>query len=379
MCSLTVILTTPGATTAQIAPEVAKVASQLTICQRTPAWVIPRHDAQIRRSTRLLYTYFPPAQWRGRAEAMDIRESFHSAVTKADSAHAEHMRRLNHTLIREQLADHPDLWDKVSPKYSPGCKRTVISDDYYPTLGRKNVKLETDKIEGFTADGIKFAGHDAAERFDLIVLATGFDTFGFLSPIQITGRNGRPLEDIWSKASHAYKGVTVPDLPNFAMLYGPNTNLSHNSLILVIEAQTRYISVLIDKVVQARRRGQSLALCPSEERTIAYCHDLQLALAKTSFADPNCTSWWRRDDGIVTNNWAGTAVDYQKNLASVDWADYVAYGSAAYDIDELQRKVKITKIGRVVEETTLSRTALGVAALGTVGLIVQAFLLNMWS
>ncbi len=334
MCSLTVILTTPGATTAQIAPEVAKVASQLTICQRTPAWVIPRHDAQIRRSTRLLYTYFPPAQWRGRAEAMDIRESFHSAVTKAD---------------------------------------------YYPTLGRKNVKLETDKIEGFTADGIKFAGHDAAERFDLIVLATGFDTFGFLSPIQITGRNGRPLEDIWSKASHAYKGVTVPDLPNFAMLYGPNTNLSHNSLILVIEAQTRYISVLIDKVVQARRRGQSLALCPSEERTIAYCHDLQLALAKTSFADPNCTSWWRRDDGIVTNNWAGTAVDYQKNLASVDWADYVAYGSAAYDIDELQRKVKITKIGRVVEETTLSRTALGVAALGTVGLIVQAFLLNMWS
>src|SRR6202000_1462079 len=116
-----------------------------------------------------------------------------------------------------------------------------------PTLLRKNVKLETDKIERFTVDGIKFKGHDSADQFDLIVLATGFDTFSFLSPIKITGRNGKPLEEIWAHASYAYKGVTIPDLPNFGMLYGPNTNLSHNSLILVIEAQTKYLSVLIDK------------------------------------------------------------------------------------------------------------------------------------
>ena len=305
---------------------------------------------------------------------MDVRESFHSAVTQSDSAYADLMRSMNHTLLREQLPDRPDLWEKLSPKYHPGCKRTVISDDYYPALLRKNVKLETDRIERFSADGIKFMGHDSADKFDLIVLATGFDTFSFLSPLKITGRNGKSLEEIWSKATYAYKGVTVPDLPNFGMLYGPNTNLSHNSLILVIEAQTKYMSVLIDRVLQSRRKGQSLALCPSEEKTMNYWHDLQLALQKTSFADPNCNSWWKREDGIVTNNWAGTAVDYQKTLSTVNWSDYHAFGSAALEVDLLGSGGKVTKIRRVTEETKLSRTALSVFTVGVVGLLVQSML-----
>ncbi|KIX10675.1 uncharacterized protein Z518_01759 [Rhinocladiella mackenziei CBS 650.93] len=366
-----------GATTAQIAPEVAKVASQLTICQRTPAWVIPRHDSEIPQWKRWIYTYLPPARWRGRAEAMDFRESFHSAVTKSDSPYADLMRSMNHNLIRQQLPDRPDLWGKLSPNYHPGCKRTVISDDYYPTLARKNVKLETDKIERFTDDGIKFVGHSSADKFDLIVLATGFDTFSFLSPMEITGRNGRPLKEIWANASHAYKGVTVPDLPNFGMLYGPNTNLSHNSLILVIEAQTKYISVLIDQVLKARREGQSLALCPSEEQTLNYFSSLQMALQKTSFSDPNCNSWWKRDDGIITNNWAGTAIDYQKNLTTVEWADYIAFGTASHEIDALSRNHCVTRIHRVVEETSLSRTALGVFAVGAIGLFVHGILLSI--
>jgi hypothetical protein len=308
---------------------------------------------------------------------MDFRESFHSAVTKSDSAYAELMRSMNSNLLREQLPDRPDLWEKLAPTYHPGCKRTVISDDYYPTLLRKNVRLETSGIERFTADGIKFEGKDSVDKFDLIVLATGFDTFSFLSPIKITGRNGKSLEEIWAHAPYAYKGVTVPDLPNFAMLYGPNTNLSHNSLILVIEAQTKYLSVLVDKVLQARRKGQTLALCPLEEKTLSYWHDLQLALQKTSFSDPNCNSWWKRDDGIITNNWAGTAIDYQNNLSAVDWADYYAFGSAAGDFDMLGRNGATTKIRRVVEETTLSRTALSVFVMGFLGIVVQAIVWRM--
>ncbi|EXJ75499.1 uncharacterized protein A1O5_00005 [Cladophialophora psammophila CBS 110553] len=366
-----------GATTAQIAPEVAKLASQLTICQRTPAWVIPRHDKKISDWMQMLFAYFPPARWRVRAEAMDFRESFHSAVTQSDSAYANLMRSMNYNLLREQLPNRPDLWEKLSPNYHPGCKRTVISDDYYPTLLRKNVKLETHKIVRFTTDGIRFEGHDSAEKFDLIVLATGFDTFSFLSPIKITGRNGRPLEEIWAKAAYAYKGVTAPDLPNFGMLYGPNTNLSHNSLILVIEAQTKYISELVNKILQARRKGEELALCPSEEKTLRYWHDLQMALQKTSFADPNCNSWWKRADGIITNNWAGTAIDYQKNLATVKWADYHAFGLAGIEVDTFATGGEVTKIRRVVEETRLSRTVLGVFVVGVVGLIVQGIAWRM--
>ncbi len=358
-----------GATTAQILPEVAKVASQVTVCQRTPAWVIPRHDSHIPEWKKLLYTCLPPARWRERAEAMDLRESFHSAVTKADSPYADHMRALNHALMRAQLPNRPDLWEKLSPNYSPGCKRTVISDDYYPALARKNVRLETGRIERFTSQGIKFAERDSEDHFDLVVLATGFDSLSFLSPMRISGRNGRPLQEVWASAPHAYKGVTVPDIPNFAMLYGPNTNLSHNSLILVIEAQTKYISALIEKVIQARRRGQCLALVPSEAQTMSYCHDLQLALQKTSFADPNCTSWWRREDGTITNNWAGTAVEYQENLAKIDWADYLAFGSASEEIDRMAKNRQVTKISRVVEETRLSRTALSIFTV-SIGLVV---------
>jgi hypothetical protein len=305
---------------------------------------------------------------------MDFRESFHSAVTQSESTYADLMRSMNYNLLREQLPNRPDLWEKLSPKYHPGCKRTVISDDYYPALLRSNVKLETNRIERFTADGIKFEGRDSADSFDLIVLATGFDTFSFLSPIKITGRHAKSLEEIWSQAPYAYKGVTVPNLPNFGMLYGPNTNLSHNSLILVIEAQARYISALIDKVLHARRRGESLALYPSEEKTLNYWHDLQLALQQTSFSDPNCNSWWKREDGIITNNWAGTAVDYQKNLSVVNWADYHAFGSAGADIDSLGRGGQVTKIRRVVEETRLSRSVLSILIVGIFGLAMQSFI-----
>ncbi|OAG35978.1 hypothetical protein AYO21_09838 [Fonsecaea monophora] len=367
-----------GATSAQIAPEIARLASEITICQRTPAWVIPRHDEKIPHWQQTLHTYLPPARWRARAEAMDFRESFHSAVTQADSAYADLMRSMNYNLLREQLPNRPDLWDKLSPRYHPGCKRTVISDDYYPTFLRQNVKLETDKIERFTRDGIKFQGHDSAEKFDLIVMATGFDTFSFLSPIGITGRNRRRLEDIWAKATYAYKGVTVPDLPNFGMLYGPNTNLSHNSLILVIEAQTKYISVLVNKVLQARRTGGGLALCPSEEKTLSYWLDLQKALQQTSFADPNCNSWWKRADGLITNNWAGTAIDYQKNLATVEWTDYDAFGMGGSEVAMFGTADKATKIRRVVEETRLSRTSLGLLLVGIVGFILQSIAWTAW-
>jgi cation diffusion facilitator CzcD-associated flavoprotein CzcO len=168
-------LTSPGATTAQVVPEVAKIAKHLTVVQRSPAWVIPRHDQEIPAWKRALLKWVPPIRWRYRAEAMDIRESFFYAVTQAESPYAQHMRELNYKLMRDQLTDRPDMWEKLTPKYSPGCKRSVISDDYYPALGRDNVHLETNKIERVTSKGIKFEGKPE-EEFDLIINCTGFES-----------------------------------------------------------------------------------------------------------------------------------------------------------------------------------------------------------
>lgn len=213
-----------GATAAQIVPEVAKVASRLTVCQRTPNWVIPRLDTDVSSLQQNLLTYIPPLRMRKRSLSMDFRESFYSAVTDSQSYFSRRTRNWCLDGMRTQLAHKPELWEKLTPNYPPGCKRVILSDDYYPALGRDNVDLETRRISRITETGIEFEG-GVSQEYDLIILATGFRTVEFMHPIQIRGSKGRSLSDIWKDGASAYHGVTVEDMPNFGMFYGPNTNL----------------------------------------------------------------------------------------------------------------------------------------------------------
>jgi hypothetical protein len=178
-----------------------------------------------------------------------------------------------------------------------------------------------------------------------------------MHPLKVFGRKGRSLTEIWHGLPRAYKGVTIEDVPNFGMLFGPNTNLSHNSLILVIEAQSRYISTLVDAVLDVKARGKHLSLMPKLEAIESYNLDLQKALNKTSFADPNCNSWWKNSEGIITNNWSGTAVDYQNLISDVIWEDYEIEETDGSETFILRRKAS-THIGRVKEEAHLSTSTL---------------------
>jgi len=132
--------------------------------------------------------------------------------------------------LEAELPDRQDLWDKLTPKYNPGCKRIIISDDYFPTLGKPNVSLETRSIDSISGNKIKVKEEggevvDVDQEFDLLVCATGFKTVDFMHPIELYGRNGRSLSDVWKDGAQAYYGTCVVDMPNFGMLYGPNTNL----------------------------------------------------------------------------------------------------------------------------------------------------------
>lgn len=158
---------------------------------------------------------------------MDFRESFHSAIFDGNSDFAQLIRQWCTGMMQQQLAHKPELWDTLTPNYSPGCKRVIISDDYYPALGRDNVDLETGRIIRITEKGIEIEGKGEQE-YDLIVLATGFKTVDFMYPIQVYGAGGRSLGDIWKNGAMAYLGTTVEDLPNFGMFYGPNTNLGQS-------------------------------------------------------------------------------------------------------------------------------------------------------
>ncbi|KAL4791684.1 hypothetical protein BDV19DRAFT_401108 [Aspergillus venezuelensis] len=346
-----------GATSAQIVPEVAKVASHLTVFQRTPNWLIPRFDTAISPLQQALLTYCPPLRIRKRSTTMDFRENFHEIIRDQNSQTAGMVRNITAKRLKTQLADKPELWDKLTPNYAPGCKRLILSDDYYPALNRKNVDLETRRISRVTETGIEVED-GAHEEFDFIILATGFRTVEFMCPIEIHGSNGRSLTDIWKNGASALHGVTVEDLPNLGMFYGPNTNLGHSSIILMIEAQSRYLNAIVGKVLQARARGDTLSIKPDVTALLKFNKSLQEELAKSSFADSNCSSWYKTDEGKITNNWAGTVIDYQRNLAKVSWEDYVIEGTAK----DAVKPRETTHLGRVHEETYISSRSLALTA-----------------
>ncbi|KAJ5713969.1 uncharacterized protein N7483_011150 [Penicillium malachiteum] len=352
-----------GATAAQIIPEIAPTASHLTVFQRTPNWVIPRRDAPVSTMQQTLLKYIPPLRWRKRAMQMDFRESFHEAIFDGDSQFAQTIRGWSNDILKAQLADRPELWDVLTPKYSPGCKRIIISDDYYPTIGRDNVTLETRGITSITNKGIKIED-ESEEEYDLIILATGFKTVEFMYPIQVYGHNGRPLADIWKDGAMAYKGVTIEDLPNFGMFYGPNTNLGHSSIILMIEAQSKYLNTMVGEVIRTRQQGQSLSLRPTPAKIKEFNDKIQKLLRESSFADPNCNSWYKTSDGIITNNWSGTVINYQVEMSSIEWQDYISEGSGRDLVVDKQP----TYLGRVREETFFSNTALVAGSLSALAI-----------
>lgn len=210
-----------GATAAQIVPEVAKVASSLTVFQRTPNWIVPRLDQSISAARKVAYRYVPLVRKRYRASLMDIRESFYDVAVVAGSEANDSVRTMCNEAMQSQLTDKPELIEALTPDYPPGCKRIIISDDYYPALNRPNVHLETGAIQRITENGIIVNGKEI--ELDVLVLATGFKTLEFMYPIQVYGEKGRDLKSIWPHGAQAYLGITVESLPNFSMMYGPNT------------------------------------------------------------------------------------------------------------------------------------------------------------
>ena len=210
-----------GATAAQIIPEISKVCSSLTVFQRTPNWVVPRLDKPISPTKQAVFRYVPFARRRYRAALMDFRESWFDCVFTPNSDFNAMLMASANAHKDSQLPGekYTKLREQLQPHYAIGCKRVIISDDYYPAFTRDNVLLQTAKIEAITPNGVAAEG-GIDHEFDVIVLATGFKTTQFMYPMKIYGAGGKPIEDIWSNGASAYLGMTIPELPNFAMLYG---------------------------------------------------------------------------------------------------------------------------------------------------------------
>ncbi len=206
------------------------------------------------------------------------------------------------TFMRGQVAD-PALREKVWPDYPFGCKRILFSSDWLPALQRPNVELMTEHVERIgergpvTADGVE-------REVDCVIYGTGFKTDEFVLPLQVHGRGGRDLQRAWEGGARAHLGIAVAGFPNMFLLYGPNTNLGFGSIIVMIEAQTRYV---VDALRRARTGGGALEVRPEVQS--AFDEQVQERLRNSVWT--GCRSWYRVDgEGRIVNNWPGFMAEY---------------------------------------------------------------------
>ena len=202
----------------------------------------------------------------------------------------------------------------MTPSYPIGAKRILFSDHYYPAISRSNVRLETNAIRSFTPTGILFA-NGLSHDIDAVIFATGFRTNPFLDGIQISAYD-QLLSEHWRNGAHAYLGIMTYGFPNLFMLYGPNTNLGHNSLLIMSEAQAKYITQII-LGIKEQHESQIEVQKDTEER---YNQEIQNRLKKSSWNTIDKS--WYQIDGKITNNWPGRTMEYVRKTRIVKWSDY---------------------------------------------------------
>lgn len=305
-----------AASAVQLIPEVAKEAGHLTVFQRTPNWVIPRLDRAITEEEKALAMTALEIAHLGREQIYaNADHLFWQVFAWTKEGRAAYTRvALNH--LEEQVPD-AELRKKLTPDYPIGCKRILITDDFYPALMRPNVSLVTEHIDGITPSGVKTAD-GAMHDLDVIIYATGFETTGWHWSMDVIGRGGKRLDDVWREAPEAYLGITTSGFPNMFMLYGPNTNLGHNTITFMIERQVEY-AVRALEAMDARGAASMEVTKAAQDR---FNRELQASLAKTTWADPGCNSWYKTADGRITQNWGSHTRDYAKATANVVLEDY---------------------------------------------------------
>jgi cation diffusion facilitator CzcD-associated flavoprotein CzcO len=291
-----------GASAVQIVPSIAPLTSRLYVYQRTPSWVIPKADYAYPDVVRAAFRKFPALLRLNRYLIYWLLEPRFLAFARG-SGYSKLFERQARSYMQSQIVD-PALQAKLIPDYPPGCKRVLISNDYLPALQRPDVEVVTEGIDHVTKDAI-VTRDGRATRVDAIVLATGFEATHFLAPLVVEGAGGARLEEEWRDGAHAYLGMTVSGFPNFFMLYGPNTNLGHNSIIFMVECQARYVASLVERL--ARDQVQSVSV--RRDRMNAFNAAVQTELSDTVW-NAGCTNWYTTEDGKQTNNWPHFTVQY---------------------------------------------------------------------
>jgi cation diffusion facilitator CzcD-associated flavoprotein CzcO len=303
-----------GASAVQFIPAIAARVDKLYVFQRSAPYVFPKPGRAYSRWQKLLFRHVGATLKLSRL-IIYLQHEFRAfafvSYPKAMRAKRSAFRRYLQREIKNS-----DLRRRMIPNYYMGCKRILLSNDFYAAMDRPNVELVTDAIREIRQDAI--ISTDAAERkIDCIVLGTGFAATDFLVPMKITGSGGQDLQECWKSGAEAHLGITIAGFPNFFMLYGPNTNLGHNSIVYMIESQIRYVVACLKRLC----RGEIRTLEVKKEIQGRFNSKVQQRLRRTVWAK-GCTTWYRNAAGKNTTNWPGYTFEFRRKTRAPDWDDY---------------------------------------------------------
>ena len=303
-----------GASAVQIVPEIVEQAASVKVFQRTPGWVLPRPNLPQPGWLSTVYKRVPPAQALSREAAFWIHEAMALALVWNTPATTviERVAKLN---LRRQVKE-PWLRRQLTPDFRPGCKRMLMTSNFYPALQRENCSLITWPIVKIVPDGIRTA-EGIEHHVDVIVFATGFDVANSGTPFPVTGREGRVLGEEWSSGSYAYKSVNVAGYPNLFFTFGPNSGPGHNSALVYMESQLTYAAKAIRTILD--RDLHSLDVRADRQET--HNRGLQKRLGRTTW-NSGCQSWYLTGDGFNATMYPGFATQYRRQMANLDLTDY---------------------------------------------------------
>ncbi len=297
-----------GSTAVQIVAAAADEVAELSLFQRTAQWIMPQENPAYSEAEKAEFRDHPETMQKLRTEISHLfAEMFSNAVVDADSPQIGMIHDACVANLDNSVKDL-ELREKLRPDYRAGCKRLVMSDDFYEAIQRPNAKLVTEGIERIEPSGV-WTRDGRLHELDVLILATGFRVDRFMRPIEVVGRNGKTLEDAWRKGPIAYMAISVPDFPNLFMLNGPNGPVGNFSLIEVAELQFSYIMQLVELV----RSGRCQELGASQTATERFDADRKEATKATIWRS-GCNSWYLDADGVPAV-WPWTFDRFREEMA----------------------------------------------------------------
>ncbi|MFJ7334861.1 flavin-containing monooxygenase [Streptomyces sp. NPDC101116] len=305
-----------GASAAQIVPAIQPDVSRLTLFQRTAPWVMPRVDRNISGAERWLHRQLPFTSQLRRGLLWGIRELQVQAFTKhpGQLGFVEDLARRN---MARAIKD-PALRAKLTPDYRIGCKRILLSSDYYPALAQPNVDVVASGLTEVRGSTLVAADGSAAE-VDAIVFGTGFHVTDMPIAERVVGAEGRTLAETWKGGMEALRGASAAGFPNWMTIIGPNTGLGNSSMILMIESQLNYLA---DYVRQLDVLGGRVALDARPDAVRTWNQQVQERMRRTVWNTGGCTSWYLDASGRNTTIWPGTTGEFRRATRRVDLGEY---------------------------------------------------------